>query len=98
MSNPRRIVPGTTYLVGESGPELLTMGSQGGRITPNDRLTGAGGGKTVEIAPGTTAVVPVIALVPASRFVHGEHPVTVHVHDDAGYRRELPATLMGPER
>ena len=26
---------GETYLVGESGPELLTMGSMGGMVTPN---------------------------------------------------------------
>ena len=49
MATGGDVRPGTTYLVGESGPELLTMGSQGGRITPNDRLTGAGGGKTVVI-------------------------------------------------
>lgn len=31
------VVAGTTYLVGESGPELLTMGT-GGYITPNHQL------------------------------------------------------------
>lgn len=30
--------PGETYLVGERGPELLTMGNQGGNVTPNSRL------------------------------------------------------------
>lgn len=34
------VSPGSTYLVGENGPELLTMGSSGGNITPN----GGGGG------------------------------------------------------
>lgn len=29
---------GSTYLVGERGPELLTMGSQGGTVTPNSAL------------------------------------------------------------
>jgi len=29
---------GETYLVGERGPELLTMGSKGGFVTPNDQL------------------------------------------------------------
>jgi len=52
----------------------------------------------VEIAAGATAVVPVVALVPAATFSAGEHPVTVRVRDDAGWSRELPATLMGPER
>ncbi len=29
-----------TYLIGERGPELLTMGSQGGYVTPNNQLQG----------------------------------------------------------
>jgi hypothetical protein len=32
---------GSTYLVGEQGPELLTMGSSAGVITPNDALGGS---------------------------------------------------------
>jgi hypothetical protein len=32
-----------TYLVGERGPELLTMGAGSGRITPNHRMGGGGG-------------------------------------------------------
>jgi hypothetical protein len=35
---------GRTYLVGEKGPELLSMGNQGGHITPNHRLGQARGG------------------------------------------------------
>ncbi|MBC7964080.1 MAG: hypothetical protein H7Y05_14195, partial [Steroidobacteraceae bacterium] len=31
---------GSTYLVGERGPELLTMGGQGGTVTPNSALGG----------------------------------------------------------
>lgn len=34
------VSPRTSYLVGERGPELLTMGNQGGTITPNNRLGG----------------------------------------------------------
>ena len=30
--------PGETYLVGERGPELLTMGQYGGNVTPNRNL------------------------------------------------------------
>jgi hypothetical protein len=33
---------GTTYMVGERGPELLTMGSSGGHVTPNHALGGGG--------------------------------------------------------
>jgi len=38
---------GGTYLVGERGPELLSIGGQGGRITPNDQM--GGGGITVNV-------------------------------------------------
>jgi hypothetical protein len=37
-----------SYLVGEDGPEVLSMGSQSGRITPNDAL-GGGGGTTINL-------------------------------------------------
>lgn len=40
------VSPGTTYLVGEKGPELLTMGSGAGMITPNNAM---GGGATYNI-------------------------------------------------
>lgn len=36
----------TSYLVGEHGPELLTLGSTSGYITPNNKLSGSAGGDT----------------------------------------------------
>ena len=42
--------PGETYLVGERGPELLTMGQYGGNITPNRNV---GHGVVVNIYDGT---------------------------------------------
>ncbi len=36
--------PGQSVMIGERGPELLTMGSTGGHVTPNHRLPGAFGG------------------------------------------------------
>jgi len=42
--------PGQTYLVGERGPELLTMGQYGGNVTPNRNL---GQGVVVNIFDGT---------------------------------------------
>jgi hypothetical protein len=32
---------GSAYLVGEKGPEILRMGSQGGNIIPNDAIGGS---------------------------------------------------------
>jgi len=40
------VYPGQTYLVGERGPELLSMGSNSGHITPNNAI---GGGSNVTI-------------------------------------------------
>jgi hypothetical protein len=41
---------GGTYVVGERGPELLTMGSSGGVITPNHALSGGGNTFVVNVA------------------------------------------------
>lgn len=38
---------GESYIVGERGPEVLTMNGGSGRIIPNDKLRGGGGGKTI---------------------------------------------------
>ena len=38
---------GQSYVVGERGPEVLTMNGSGGRILPNEKLRGGGGGKTI---------------------------------------------------
>lgn len=38
------VSPGRSYLVGENGPEVITMGSSGGYVTPNHAL---GGGDSV---------------------------------------------------
>ena len=40
---------GGTYVVGERGPELLTMGGQGGFVTPNHALSGSSGSGGITI-------------------------------------------------
>lgn len=45
------VAPGSTYTVGEEGPEILRMGSQGGHITPN----GSQGVSVTINAPGADA-------------------------------------------
>lgn len=40
---------GQTYLVGEKGPELLTMGASGGFVTPNDQIRSVAAGNTYSI-------------------------------------------------
>lgn len=34
-----QVRPGESYVVGERGPEILTMGNAGGRVTPNSAIT-----------------------------------------------------------
>jgi hypothetical protein len=49
--------PHSTYLVGERGPELLTLGGRGGHITPNSQLRGGGGGgQTIVIQVGDRVI------------------------------------------
>lgn len=46
---------GTTYLVGERGPELFTPSSSG-RITPNNQMGGLGGGGNITVYSGDVNV------------------------------------------
>lgn len=46
-ANGGPVMPGGTYLIGEKGPELLQMGSQGGNVIPNHEMGGGGGGGQV---------------------------------------------------
>lgn len=39
-ANGGPVAAGGTYLVGENGPELLTMGASGGHVTPNSAMGG----------------------------------------------------------
>lgn len=56
---------GGRYLVGENGPEVLQLGSQGGNVTPNHALEGGGASVTtvVNIQAGVTKA-EVASLIP----------------------------------
>ncbi|MGW3619488.1 hypothetical protein [Micromonospora arida] len=43
------VAAGTSYLVGEKGPEILTMGASSGYVTPNHRLSSGGGDTHVTV-------------------------------------------------
>lgn len=75
------VMPGGAYLVGERGPEVLQMGSQGGNIIPNNKLGG-----------GATAVTYNINAVDARSFKQlvAEDPEFIYSVSRAGQRR-LPA-------
>tara|TARA_R100001510_G_scaffold18922_1_gene16412 strand:- start:6429 stop:8603 length:2175 start_codon:yes stop_codon:yes gene_type:complete len=45
-----RVAAGKTFVVGEKGPELLTMGSSRGFITPNNELRGGGTSNIVNVS------------------------------------------------
>ena len=40
-----------TYLTGERGPELITMGGRPGYVTPNNKMNGGGRGQSISIVP-----------------------------------------------
>lgn len=58
------VMAGRSYLVGENGPEMLTMGNSPGMITPNG---GAGINQTINISAGVSQTVraEILALLPA---------------------------------
>jgi len=47
---------GKTYLVGEKGPELLRMGSQGGNVIPNHAISAGGGSSQISVSYGDIIV------------------------------------------
>jgi len=51
---------GGTYLVGERGPEILTMGGRGGHITPNNKISSGDGvviNQTINVSTGVAQTV-----------------------------------------
>ena len=65
------VTAGGTYLVGERGPELLTMGASSGYVTPN------GGGSTVTINVNGADPNAVVAALRQYITVNGSLPLAV---------------------
>jgi len=63
------VMGNTDYLIGEKGPEILRMGSQGGSIVPNHKIGNAGGG-IAHIVPS-----PYFNVVVDGRVVNGATPI-----------------------
>lgn len=60
---------GGSYLVGERGPEILTMGGRGGNIIPNNKMGGGGGvvvNQTINLSAGVSQTVraEVMSMMP----------------------------------
>jgi TP901 family phage tail tape measure protein len=78
---PRRagggpVASGSSYLVGELGPELFTPSSGGGRITPNDALGGNTYNITVNAGMGTNGAALGAQIVSAiKKFERTSGPV-----------------------
>jgi hypothetical protein len=77
FSIPGRAMGGTvsaggTYLVGERGPELLTVGAGGGHVTP----MGAGGGNTINITVTSADPNQVVAAIQQWTRNNGAIPLT----------------------
>ena len=66
------VTAGGTYLVGERGPELLTMGARSGYITPN----GAMGGNTVNVTVTSADPNQVVAAIQRWVRNNGALPLT----------------------
>lgn len=62
---------GGTYLVGERGPELLTVGAGGGHVTPM-----SGGGNTINITVTSADPNQVVAAIQQWTRNNGAIPLT----------------------
>jgi cytochrome c oxidase accessory protein FixG len=51
----------------------------------------------VEVAAGASARVVVVAVEPGTAFHGGERAVTMRIEDEAGWRKDVAVTLLGPE-
>ena len=70
------VASGSSYLVGEMGPELFTPSSGGGRITPNDALGGNTYNITVNAGMGTNGAALGAQIVSAiKKFERTSGPV-----------------------
>ena len=78
FSIPGRALGGTvsaggTYLVGERGPELLTVGAGGGHVTPMGQM---GGGNTINVT--VTSADPNAVVRALQQYVRQSGPVPVN--------------------
>jgi phage-related minor tail protein len=64
------VTAGGTYLVGERGPELLTMGASSGYITPN------GAGSTINVTVTSADPNQVVAAIQKWTRDNGAVPMT----------------------
>lgn len=71
-ANGGPVTAGGTYLVGERGPELLTMGARGGYVTPNHAI----GGGTVNVT--VTSADPNEVVRALQAYVRQSGPVPVN--------------------
>jgi phage-related minor tail protein len=71
------VTAGSTYLVGERGPELFTP-SASGRIIPN----GGGGGASVEIIDQRGANAPPVDV--QQQMANGRQMIRVLIRDEIG--------------
>jgi hypothetical protein len=65
---------GGAYVVGEDGPELLQMGSQGGNVIPNGATVGVGGSPTV-VNVTVNGADPNVVIAAIRKYVRTNGPI-----------------------
>lgn len=83
---------GTTYLVGESGPELLTMGNSSGHITPNHML---GGGQVINYSIDARGTDPALTEMRTRAAIMQSHKSAVHQALQQQHQRALRSPMRG---
>lgn len=81
-----------TYLVGERGPEVLTLGATSGRVTPNNMLGGTSHQWNID-AKGSNDPASVEAAVRRGIAAAAPHIVSSSVAVTSERRKRLPSTV-----
>lgn len=84
------VLAGGSYLVGERGPEILRMGSTGGRVIPNDQIGSGRGGMIFDLR-GAVVTERLLAQVNDIAAGHANDAVTRY---DTGRRKAAARALV----
>lgn len=84
--------PNSSYLVGEHGPEVLTLGNQSGRVTPNSQLGGSSGHTFYIDASNSTDPAQTAAAVQRGIVAATPHIASLAIRGVSEQRKRSPSS------
>lgn len=89
---------GGSFLVGERGPELVTMGNRNANITPNNQLGGASGGGQVTNVFQISAGVEGTVQAEIARFIPIFEQIAINSVNQSARRGGTTSRVLGRRR